>query len=131
MAAGRFCADSLTERLKLKRVLIASGILITVGLLIAVVYPRLVPVTLAFILIGIGVSSIAPLVYSTAGKSKTMTAGLALTAVTSLGFVGFLLGPPMIGFVAGLASLKGSFLVLTISSLAVVVLSSSINNSDQ
>jgi MFS family permease len=131
MAAGRFCADSLTERLKLKRVLIASGLLITVGLLIAVIYPRLLPVTLAFILIGVGVSSIAPLVYSTAGRSKTMSAGLALTAVTSLGFVGFLLGPPMIGFVAGLASLKGSFLVLTISSVAVVILSSLIGSNDQ
>jgi MFS family permease len=128
MAAGRFSADALTERLKLRRVLVASGIFITVGLLIAVVYPTIFPVTLAFTLIGIGVSSVVPLVYSTAGRSKKMPAGLALTAVSSLGFLGFLIGPPMIGFVAGLSSLKGSFLVLTISSVAVVVLSSRIKN---
>jgi MFS family permease len=126
MAAGRFCADSLTERFKLKRVLVASGIFITSGLLIAVVCPTILPVTLAFTLIGIGVSSVVPLVYSTAGRSKKMAAGAALTAVSSLGFLGFLIGPPMIGFVAGLSSLKGSFLVLTISSAAVVMLSSSI-----
>jgi len=128
MAAGRFCADALTERLKLKRVLVASGILITAGLLIAVTCPTLLPVTLAFILIGLGVSSVVPLVYSTAGRSKTMAPGAALTAVSSLGFVGFLIGPPMIGFVAGLLSLKGSFLVLTICSAVVVMLSSFIKN---
>jgi len=128
MAAGRFCADSLTERLQLKRVLIGSGILITTGLLIAVVWPTMVPVTFAFILIGAGVSSVVPLVYSTAGRSKTMAAGTALTAVASLGFVGFLIGPPLIGFVAGLASLKGSFLVLTISSAAVITMSSFIRH---
>jgi MFS family permease len=124
MAIGRFCADSLTERLKLKRVLVASGILITTGLLVAVAWPAMFPVTFAFILIGAGVSSVVPLVYSTAGKSKTMATGTALTAVASLGFVGFLLGPPLIGFVAGLATLKGSFLVLMISSGSIVILSS-------
>lgn len=53
-----------------------------------------------------------PLVYSAAGKSTQMAAGLALTAVATMGFFGFLLGPPLIGFVAGATSLRVSFALI-------------------
>jgi MFS family permease len=53
-----------------------------------------------------------------------MSAGMAITAVSSLGFMGFLIGPPLIGFIAGASSLRGSFLALTLMSSAVVVISS-------
>jgi MFS family permease len=124
MAAGRFCADALSERFKLRRVLVASGTFVTVGLLVAVTYPTVIFAAIGFALIGTGVSSVVPLVYSTAGRSKTMAAGTALTAVSSLGFVGFLIGPPIIGFVAGMTDLKGSFIALTLMSASVIVLSS-------
>jgi len=124
MATGRFCADALAERFTLKPVLITCGILVTTGLLLAVIYPTLIPAAAGFVMIGVGVSSVVPLVYSTAGRSKTMEAGTALTAIASLGFLGFLIGPPIIGFVAGLATLKGSFTMLTITSTAVAILAS-------
>lgn len=124
MAAGRFCADYLSERFDLKRVLIASGTFVTIGLLISVIYPTMYPALAGFAFIGLGVSSVVPLVYSTAGRSKTMAPGAALTAVSSLGFVGFLIGPPIIGFIAGVTSLKGSFTSLLLMSAAVVTLSS-------
>jgi len=130
MATGRFCADSLSERFKVRRVLVASGLFMMAGLLAAVLNPTIFTAATAFVIIGLGVSSVVPLVYSTAGRSKTMAAGAALTAVSSLGFVGFLIGPPLIGFVAGLTSLKGSFLSLTVASLAVVILSGYIRNDD-
>jgi MFS family permease len=131
MATGRFCADALSERFKVKRVLIASGMFVTAGLLIAVTYPTVIVAAGAFAIIGLGVSSVVPLVYSTAGRSKTMAAGAALTAVSSLGFVGFLIGPPMIGFVAGMTSLKGSFMTLIFASVAVATLSGYIKDNDQ
>jgi MFS family permease len=71
-----------------------------------------------------GVSFVVAMVYSAAGKSKTMSAGMAITAVSSLGFMGFLIGPPLIGFIADASSLRGSFLALTMMSGAVVVISS-------
>jgi hypothetical protein len=74
-----------------------------------------------------GVSSVVPMVYSAAGKSNTMAAGTAITAVSSLGFMGFLIGPPAIGFIAEASSLRGSFLALMIMSVAVVILSSFLN----
>jgi MFS family permease len=113
MAGMRFLADGLSGSFGLKRILQASGILSTIGLLLAVIQPQLIPALIGFLLIGMGVSSVVPMVYSAAGKSKTMAAGTALTAVSSLGFVGFLIGPPIIGYIADASSLKGSFLALT------------------
>jgi MFS family permease len=124
MAGMRFLADAFAGRFGLRRVLQTSGMLATIGLLLAVILPQLIPSLLGFLLIGIGVSSVVPMVYSAAGKSKTMSAGMAITAVSSLGFMGFLIGPPLIGFIADTSSLRGSFLALTIMSGAVVVISS-------
>lgn len=124
MAGMRFMADGLAGRFGLKRILQVSGILATTGLLLAVVQPQLIPALLGFLLIGMGVSSVVPMVYSAAGKSTTMAAGTAITAVSSLGFMGFLIGPPIIGFIAEASSLRGSFLGLIVMSVAVVVLSS-------
>jgi MFS family permease len=64
------------------------------------------------------------MVYSAAGRSKTMAAGAAITAVSSLGFMGFLIGPPTIGFIADAFTLRGSFLALSVMAVAVVILSS-------
>jgi MFS family permease len=124
MAAMRFLADGLAGRFGLKRILQVSGIFASIGLLVAVIQPQLLPAIFGFLLIGLGVSSVVPMVYSAAGKSKTMAAGTAITAVSSLGFMGFLIGPPAIGFIADASSLRGSFLTLTIMSIAVVILSS-------
>jgi len=124
MAGMRFLADAFAGRFGLRRILQTSGALATIGLLLAVILPQLVPSLLGFLLIGMGVSSVVPMVYSAAGKSKTMSAGMAITAVSSLGFMGFLIGPPLIGFIAGASSLRGSFLALTIMSCAVVIISS-------
>lgn len=112
MASGRFVADWVTNRLKFKRTIFFSGLLIATGLLIAVGWPSVVPSILGFLLVGFGVSSVIPLIYSEAGKSKTVAAGMALTAVSSIGFLGFLVGPPLIGVVAGVFSLRISFLLI-------------------
>ena len=72
MATGRFVADSFSHKFGLKKTLQLSGSLTAAGLLIAVIFPYLVPAVCGFLLVGFGVSSVVPLVYSAAGKSKTM-----------------------------------------------------------
>lgn len=112
MAGGRFAGDWLTTRFGAKRIIQLNGIVIALGLLIAVGLPYLWTATFGFLLVGIGVSTIVPLVYGAAGKSTTMSAGVALSAVSSISFLGFLAGPPMIGFIAQAASLRWSFAVV-------------------
>ena len=121
MASGRFVADWVSNRLGFQKTVFFSGVLISCGLGLAVAFPS-VPVAMAgFLLVGFGVSSVVPLVYSEAGKSKTIAPGMALTAVSSIGFMGFLVGPPLIGVVAGLLSLRISFLLVAFFGVAISV----------
>jgi MFS family permease len=122
MALGRFLADWVVGKLGFKKTIRISGILITSGLLLAVALPYLATALAGFLLVGFGVSSVVPLVYSEAGKSKTMNAGNALTAVSSIGFLGFLFGPPLIGVIAGLFSLRISFILIALIGISVVAI---------
>ncbi|WP_243651305.1 MFS transporter [Hymenobacter gummosus] len=124
MALGRFGADWLTARLGPKAVIQLSGCLTAVGLLIAVLFPTLGPAMLGFMLVGFGTSSVVPLVYSAAGKSTVMSAGMALAAVSTIGFLGFLIGPPIIGMVAGATSLRISYSLIAVMGLCVAAVAS-------
>ncbi len=108
MACGRFTADRFVTRFGTILVVQVSGVMIAVGLLLAVVFPYLATATIGFLLVGFGTSSIVPLCYSLAGKSNTMQSGPALAAVSTIGFLGFLIGPPIIGFVAQAFNLRWS-----------------------
>ncbi len=124
MAGGRFVGDRIVTRFGQQRVLQGSGIVITCGLLTAVIFPALIPATIGFLLVGFGVSSVIPLVYSAAGRSKKFSPGVALAAVSSIGFLGFLLGPPVIGFIAEAFSLRWSFTLIAILGFGTTVLAS-------
>lgn len=122
MAISRFVADYFTSRFGFKRIIQISGLLTMAGLLIAVLLPHLYTAIAGFSLVGIGVSSIVPLVFSAAGKSKKMSPGIALASVSAISFLGFLIGPPLIGILAGVSSLRLSFAVIAVMGLCVSVL---------
>ena len=126
MAGGRFVADLLVTKFGVKLMLQLSGIVITCGLLTAVIFPFIIPATIGFLLVGIGVSSVVPLTYGLAGKSTTMSPGAALAALSTVGFLGFLLGPPLIGFIAQAAGLRWSFTVIAIIGFTTTILATKI-----
>lgn len=126
MATGRFVADYLTSKIGRKRLLQISGVLISGGLFTAVIFPFLIPSTLAFMMVGIGVSSIVPTVYSTAGSASKIPPGLALATVSSVSFLGFLMGPPLIGYIAEAFSLRYSFAVIGFFGIGITLMVSRI-----
>lgn len=126
MATGRFIGDGMVVKLGIKRVLQLSATLIATGLFISILFPYLASAIVGFLLVGLGVSSVVPLIYSLAGKSGTMPAGLALAAVSSVSFLGFLIGPPLIGFIAEAAGLRLSFAVIAIIGLCPALLANKI-----
>ncbi len=121
MATGRFIADWFSGRFGLKRTLQLSGFLSMSGLLIAVAFPTLIAAIFGFMLVGFGISSVVPVVYSAAAKSTTMQPGPAIASVSTISFMGFLVGPPVIGLLAGAFSLKISFLFLAAMALLVLI----------
>lgn len=112
MATGRFIADKMVTRFGIKNVFRVAGCLITSGLLLAVILPQFYTAAAGFLLTGFGVSSVVPLAYGLAGKSKTMPAGMAIAAVSTVGFLGFLFGPPLIGYIAQAFDLRWSFAIM-------------------
>lgn len=124
MAGTRFVADKLVHRFGLRRVLVSSGSLTATGLIISILFPYIEMAVLGFFIIGIGVSSVVPLVFSAAGRSKAQAPGVAIASVSTLGFFGFLISPPIIGLIAGATDLRVSFAFLAVMGIAVAILSS-------
>jgi MFS family permease len=127
MTIGRFLSDILVLKFGPRKVILASGFIISIGLYSAVLFPYLIPCTLAFMLVGFGVSNVIPIVFNAAGNSKKVTTSIALTIVSSISFVGFLIGPPVIGYIAELTSLKYSFAFIGVFGILISTLSYKLN----
>jgi len=126
MAGGRFLGDGLIRKFGRKTVLQISGIMISAGLFTAVFFPFVIPATIAFMFVGLGVSTIVPTVYSVAGKNPNVSPSVALTTVSSVSFLGFLMGPPIIGYIAELSSLRFSFAFIGIFGILISLMVSRI-----
>jgi MFS family permease len=122
MASGRFLADFVTSKIGRKKLMQICGIMISTGLYMAVLFPYLITSTIAFMLVGLGVSSIVPSVYSAAGRHTKVPPGIALATVASVSFLGFLMGPPMIGYIAEAAGLRYSFAVIGIFGFGITLI---------
>jgi MFS family permease len=122
MTSGRFAGDKLVKRLGIQTILLYSGWLILTGLILSVGLPHPLTAGLGFICTGLGVSCVVPLVFSLAGKSKNTNSGQTLAAISTIGYLGFLVVPPMIGFVAEVTSLRISFALMTICGLLIVIM---------
>jgi MFS family permease len=124
MATGRFLTDRVTNRFGKVTVIQCSGLLIFIGLVIAVIWPTVLMATIGFLVVGFGVASLIPVSYSIAGRSKLYSPSVALALVSTISFFGFLIGPPLIGFIADLFDLKVSFLLVALNGIGIFILSS-------
>lgn len=126
MASCRFIADKFTEKWGRLRLVQASGLLISLGLFLSVAYPHEILTPIAFMIIGCGTASIVPTIYSVAGQKTKIPTGIALTIVSSISFLGFLMGPPLIGYVSHATNLRWSYALIGVFGLCIIVLSSNI-----
>ncbi len=127
MAIGRFIGDWAIRRLGRRTILQISGIFIFTGMAIAVLLPNIITATIGFMLVGLGVACVIPTVYSVSGQNEKVPPGIALAMVSSVSYLGFLMGPPLIGYIAELANLQYSYAVVGIIGLMVSVLVSKTN----
>ncbi len=123
MTTGRVLGDRLADRFGIQFVLRSSGILIFCGLTTTVLSPFISLTMVAYLLTGFGVSCVVPFVFSLAGKIPMSNPGAALASISSLGYLGFLLIPPMIGYVAQSSSLRVSFAIIATMGLLIIYLS--------
>jgi MFS family permease len=120
MSAGRFMGDGMSTRFGRKNWVMISGVLISFGIGLTVLMPFVIPAVIGCILTGIGVSSIIPLMYSTAGKDPNIASGIAIASVAGIGYLGFLLGPPIIGHIAEAVGLRYSFALMGTGGIIII-----------
>ncbi len=105
MAAGRFGGDRLANHFGPRQLLRASGTIAAAGLGGGLLIGRPIAAITGFGMVGLGISNIIPILFSSAGKVRGVPAGTALAAVATTGYCGFLAGPPLIGFAAEITGL--------------------------
>lgn len=99
MALGRFAGDSIRLYLGTTRTIFMGSLLGAAGLGLAVLLPQPALAVLGFTIVGLGFSTVVPLLFSAAAKMPGLAPGTGIAAVASAGVVGFLIGPPLIGLI--------------------------------
>ena len=113
MVTGRLSAQWLHRRVGGSLLLTAGGIVSVLGLLLASASHASAVAICAFFLAGIGVSFAAPLLFGAAGRTASdAERGASVATVTTLGYLGFLAGPPIVGGVAEAVGIRASFVLL-------------------
>ena len=100
----------------------AGGLVAAAGFATALLAEQPVVGILGFACLGAGMSTVVPIVFRAAGAVPGLAAGLGLAAVSSMSYLGFLVGPPLIGGVAELTGLPRALLLLVGLAVAIVVL---------
>lgn len=100
MTIGRIFGDYFTLKLGKQKLLVLDSILSMIGLSIVLIFPVMPITTIGLFLIGIGLSTIVPIVYSTAGNTPGVSPGIGIAMATTIGYSGFFIGPPSIGYLA-------------------------------
>ncbi len=123
MTIGRIFGDRIRMKLGDKNLIILGGVIAIAGLTMALLFPLPYVAIGGFFLVGLGLSSIVPIVYSIAGNTKDLPPGVGLAMVTTVGYSGFLFGPPIIGFIADWQSLRLALGAVVILFVAMTILS--------
>jgi len=92
------------------------------GLILSVLFPTLWVCILAFMIVGFGASCSVPTVFGVAGKYQKISTSISLTLVSTIAFLGFLIGPPLIGFIAEFFDLRYSYLLFSFFGIAMIIL---------
>jgi MFS family permease len=121
-STGRFLGDWMINKIGTKKVLQGCSCFIAIGLMLSISLPYVIPAIIGFVFVGFGVSCIIPLTMALAARNSTRAPGVAIASVSTVSYLGFLLGPPAIGYVAEVANLRWSFGMGVVMALAMLAL---------
>ncbi len=108
MAGGRLVGDVLAARWPAVSLVRGGGLLSAVGLTLALLVPETLVVLIGFAGVGAGLSFVFPLVLSAGARLPGLSPSVAIAAIATAGYLGFLIGPPVIGLGAEVTSLRVS-----------------------
>jgi MFS family permease len=122
MTLVRFTVDRFIIRYGAIRVLFFTGFMLIAGMFFIVGCQNFIASTFGFLLIGAGMSPVIPICYSLAGHSKNMLSGIAITTVSSIGFLGLMVGPPIVGFISHAIGLRWALCIIAVVGIFILLL---------
>jgi MFS family permease len=122
MLVGRFSGDELVDRFGPVVMVRVGATISSIGLALGLAINRPVAMITAFALVGLGVSVLFPLVFKSAGSFPGVSRGRAVAGVATIGYTGFLIGPPVLGWIAEPTSLRVSLALVVLLTAAVALL---------
>ncbi len=131
MAVGRFSGDRLRRRWGAVALVRCSALIAAAGLAFAVLVATPVAAIIGFACAGLGLSNAVPVMFGAAGRLPGMQPGAGIAATASIGYLGFLTGPPLIGFAAQATSLGTALGLLVVACGLVAWFASMVRIADQ
>lgn len=126
MILGRFSGDRLATRFGAARVLAAGGLIASIGMTIGLFLDSIVGAIFGWFWLGIGLSVAIPLIFSAAGTlannrfAGQIPSAQAVAMVSGISYFGFILGPPLIGFISDATSLRSAMFLPALLALTIV-----------
>jgi MFS family permease len=121
MAVARFTGDWIRQRAGAAAMVRTSALIAGVGTTVALTAPTPTIAIVAFVFAGLGLGNIAPVLFAGGGRLEPNAPGRGIAAVTTLGYMGFLCGPPLIGLVAQMTNLTTA-LFMTVAAAFIIAL---------
>jgi hypothetical protein len=124
MAIFRLGGDAITARIGRGWTIRGGALIAAAGLGAVVIAHSVAWALVGFAAAGAGLSSIIPLVFAGGGRIASISEGSGVATVSGLGYLGFLAGPPAIGFISQATSLRaGLFVLVVLSAIAAALVS--------
>src|SRR5690606_3601112 len=121
MAVGRFLGDRIRARLGAVPLVRWSALLAAVSLGVGLALGSVPVAIVGFAFAGFGIANMIPVLFGAAGRAKGVSPATGIAAVATLGYTGFLAGPPAIGFVAEVVPI-GTALGIVVAACAMIAL---------
>lgn len=128
---GRLIGDRMVDRFGQRLVARAGGIIVVLGMGIALAFPTIPGTIVGFAAAGFGVATLVPAAMNEADVLPGLRHGTGLTVVSWLMRLGFLLSPPVVGLIADATSLRTGLLILPVVGVAVVLFAGVLGRSER
>ena len=125
MVVSRTVGDRLNVRVGPVSLVRGGGLLAAMGLAAALVNGSTIAALAGFVAMGAGLGVVVPVLFRAAGSTPGVSAGVGVAAVSTIGWLGFLSGPPAIGFAAGAVGLRGALGLVVLATLVLALLARS------
>lgn len=131
MTVGRMVGDALRKQFAPAAIVRLGGLLAGLGLLAVVLAQTPVIAMAGFGLAGLGLANVVPMAYSAAGNTPGIPSGVAIASMATIGYTGFLTGPPMVGLVAEQTSLRTALALIMVLASSLVLSSRVLTKHDK